>query len=179
MVSSLLPPQQQSDTQADAVCDDLHYTAVLGTVEQFAPALWALAVEQRVPYAGHVAVTADGAAWLWTLNAHLFPSSTQIVDWYHATEHLADAAKARYPNDADATLRWTAELKEYLIKDDVWRIIALFHQLSLDTHATYFETNRHRMLYAMFRADGFPIGSGVIESGVKRYKHRLAGPGMR
>jgi hypothetical protein len=179
VVSTVLAPQDQSDTQSDAVCEDQHYTAVLGTVEDFAPALWALAVEQRVPYAGHVAVTADGAGWIWTLAADLFPCSTQIVDWFHATEHLADAAKARYPSDADAALRWTAELKDYLIKDEVWRIIALFHKLGLDAYATYFETHRYRMLYAMFRAEGDPIGSGVIESGVKRYKHRLAGPGMR
>ncbi|MEP7284906.1 MAG: hypothetical protein ABI947_03965 [Chloroflexota bacterium] len=60
VVSRLLPPDQQTETQPDAVCQDMQYTAVLGTVEQFSPALWALAVEQNVPHAGQVAVTADG-----------------------------------------------------------------------------------------------------------------------
>src|SRR5207249_3142178 len=78
LISTLLPPAQQTETQADAVCQDSHYTAVLGSVEQFAPALWALAVEQHVPYAGHVAVTADGAPWIWNLTADLFPCSTQL-----------------------------------------------------------------------------------------------------
>jgi len=179
VVSSLLAPQDQDDTQPDAVCQDMHYTAVLGTVEQFAPALWALAVRERVPYAGHVAVTADGAAWIWSLSSDLFPCSTPIVDWYHATQHLADAANERFPTDPVAAQRFLAELKDYLITDEVWRIIAIFHPLGLASHAAYFETHHYRMLYAMFRAEGYPIGSGVIESGVKRYKHRLAGPGMR
>lgn len=176
VVSTLLPPQQQTEAQTDAVCHDLHYTAVLGSVEQFAPALWALAVEQNVPYAGHVAVTADGAPWIWNLTADLFPCSTQIVDWYHASQHLNEAAQARYPTDAQATQRWTQQLKDFLIKDEVWKIIAALHEAGLPQHAAYFEEHRYRMLYAMFRAEGYPIGSGSTESGVKQYKHRLSGP---
>lgn len=179
VVSTLLPPEQQQETQPEALCLDLHYTAVLGTVEQFAPALWAVAVHQQVPYAGHVAVTADGAAWIWHLVADLFPCSTQIVDGYHATQHLAQAVQARYPADVQAAHAWLSELKAYLIKDEVWRIIAALHEAGLSSQAAYFEEHRYRMLYAMFRAEGFPIGSGTIESGVKQFKHRLAGPGMR
>lgn len=179
VVGTLLPPQQQREAQPDAVCQDMHYTAVLGSVEQFAPALWALAVEQNVPYAGHVAVTADGAAWIWNVTADLFPCSAQIVDWYHATQHLAEAAQARYPTDAQAAHTWTTQLKDYLIKDAVWKVIAALHAAGLVSHAAYFEEHQYRMLYALFRAEGYPIGSGTIESGVKQYKHRLAGPGMR
>jgi hypothetical protein len=179
VVSTLLPPVQQRETQTDALCQDIHYTAVLGSVAQFAPALWALAVQQQVPYAGHVAVTADGAPWIWTLSADLFPCSTQIVDWYHATQHLAGAGQARYPTDIQAAQIWLTQLKAYLIKDEVWRIIAALREAGLAQHAAYFEEHQYRMLYAMFRAEGYPIGSGTIESGVKQFKHRLAGPGMR
>jgi hypothetical protein len=177
VVSRLVPPQLQGE--AEVVCDDLHYTAVLGGVEQFAPALWALAVEHNVPYAGHLAVTADGAAWIWTLTADLFPCSTQIVDWYHATQHLAQAAQVRFPNDMQAAGRWTQQLKDYLIKDEVWKIIATLHQVGLPQHAVYFEEHRYRMRYATFHAQGYPIGSGTTESGVKQFKQRLCGPGMR
>jgi hypothetical protein len=176
VVSSLLPPAQQSEDKPDAVCQAMHYTAVLGTVEQFAPALWHLAVDQNVPYAGLVA---DGAAWIWNLADDLFPCSTPIVDWYHATQHLAAAAQARFPTDAETAQCWTNQLKDMLIKDEVWKIIAALHEVSLSHYAAYFEDHRYRMLYAMFRAEGFPIGSGTIESGVKQYKQRLAGPGMR
>jgi hypothetical protein len=40
-------------------------------------------------------------------------------------------------------------------------------------------THQRRIQYAQFRADGFPIGSGGVESGIKQYKQRLTGPGMR
>jgi hypothetical protein len=176
VVSTLLPPEQQDEKRPDAVCQDMHYTAILGNVAQFAPALWALAVQQQAPYAGHMAITADGAPWIWTLAADLFPCSTQIVDWYHATPHLAEAAHARYSTDAQT---WLTLLKTYLIKDEVWRIIAALHQAGLAQHAAYVAEHRYRMLYAMFRAEGYPIGSATIQSGVKHYKHRLADPGMR
>src|SRR5258708_40214196 len=89
VVSTLLPPQQQAEISDETVNCDLHYTAVLGGVEAFAVALWALAVCHRVPYAGHVAVTADRAPLIWHLSADLFPCSTQIVDCYHATQPLS------------------------------------------------------------------------------------------
>ena len=179
VVSSVRPAAQQREDQPEAICHAMQYTAVLGTVAQFAPALWQLAVDQQVPYAGQVAVVADGAAWIWNLADDLFPCSTQIVDWYHATQHLAAAAQARFPSDAEAAHRWTTQLKDLLIKDEVWKIIAALHEVGLAHHAAYFEEHRYRLLYAMFRAEGFPIGSGTIESGVKQYKQRLAGPGMR
>lgn len=178
VVSSLLPPEQQSET-TEHVGYDLQYTAVLGGVERFSAALWTLAVQQQVPYAGHVVVTADGAAWIWNVNADLFPCSTQIVDWYHATQHLAQAAQARYPDDSAAAQRWTDYLKGLLIQDEVWKIIDLFREAALTEQLPYFEQHRYRMLYALFRAQGYPIGSGSTESGVKQYKQRLAGPGMR
>ena len=178
VVSTLVPPQNQAENEA-AITHDPHYTAVLGDVEQFAPALWALAVEHAVPYAGHVVVTADGAAWIWRLSADLFPCSTQIVDYYHATQHLAEAAQALYPTDTEAAKRFTNAGKDWLLTDEVWKISAALRAANLPQHAAYFEEHRYRMVYAMFRAQGYPIGSGAIESGVKQFKHRLAGPGMR
>lgn len=73
------------------------YTAVLGMVERFAPALWAVAVAQHVPQAADSSVSADGAGWIWNLVADYFPDSIQIIDWHHATQHHASAAQALFP----------------------------------------------------------------------------------
>src|SRR5260370_35056359 len=97
VVSTLLPPQQQAETSDETVNYDLRYTAVLGGVEAFAVALWALAVCHRVPYAGHVAVTADGAPWIWNLSADLFPCRSQISDWDQPSHPLAAGAEALHP----------------------------------------------------------------------------------
>jgi hypothetical protein len=177
VMATLLPPEQQRDDEP--LGHDLHYCAVLGDVADFTDPLWALAVECQVPYAGHVAVTADGAPWIWRLSADLFPCSTQIVDWYHAAQHLAQAAQTRFPNDEAAAKAWTEQLKGYLSLDEVWRVIDELKAAALATPLAYFEEHRYRMLYATFRACGYPIGSGTTESAVKQYKQRLCGPGMR
>src|SRR5262249_32375283 len=49
----------------------------------------------------------------------------------------------------------------------------------LSTHSHYFHTHKRRMRYQEFREEGLPIGSGTVESSVKQFKARLAGPGMR
>lgn len=154
------------------------YTAVLGDVGAFRPALWALAVQSALPYAGDVAVIADGAAWIWRLAADLFPCSVQIVDWYHARQHLAQAAAVRFPDDARQARTWYAQMSGHLFMGRVWFIVADLLHHDLADHATYFQTHHRRMQYHELRGDSYPIGSGTVESGVKQFKQRLSGPGM-
>jgi hypothetical protein len=158
---------------------NMHYRAVLGSVEEFAPALWALAVDRQVPQAAEVSVTADGADWIWNLTADLFPDSVQIVDWYHATAYLADAAQALYPDDAEVASRWGQGRRDDLYLGQVHKIIQPLERAGLLTQAAYFRKHQRRMQYQEFRERGYPIGSGTIESGIKRFKQRLCGAGMR
>lgn len=182
VVSNLVAPQnRQCDDPDERLSYNLHYTAALSGVDEFSAALWCLAVDQGVPYAGHVAVTADGAPWIWNLTADLFPCSTQIVDWYHAAQHIDQAVQARYPNDSQATVAkaWSETLKTDLFHGQCFKVIQGLHAAQLPEAAAYFEQHQRRMQYPVFRAEGFPIGSGSTESGVKQYKHRFCGPGMR
>jgi hypothetical protein len=158
---------------------DMDYTAVLGDVEQFRQSLWALAVKHDVPYAGHTAVTADGAAWIWKLSDDLFPTSLQIVDWYHARQHLADLSAERHPDDPLAAHRWFQHQSTPLYQGEVWRFLDDIQLHCPDVSPTYFINHQRRMHYADFRAAGYPIGSGAVESGIKQFKQRLTGPGMR
>ena len=155
------------------------YCAVLGSVTEFAPAFWRHAVEQRIPWTDDTSVTADGAEWIWNLTADLFPDSLQILDWYHACEHLAQAAATLYPDDADQASRWYARAQSRLYQGEA-SLIA--HQLSaadLPDHARYFHSHQRRMQYHEFRENGYPIGSGTVESGIKQLKARLSAAGMR
>lgn len=155
------------------------YTAVLGSVEQFAPALWALAVHSDVPQAAVSSVTADGAEWIWNLAADYFPDSIQIVDWYHACEHLASAASAFYPEDVQAAQRWYQQHRDDLFKGSIHKITRPLDHAGLSDHAHYFHTHKRRMQYQEFHEEGYPIGSGTVESGIKQFKARMTGPGMR
>ena len=158
---------------------NMAYRAVLGTVDEFAPALWALAVERQVPQAANVSVTADGADWIWNLADDYFPDSVQIVDWYHATEYLAHAAEALYPNDPEAAQGWQQARRDDLYLGQIHKIIEPLERAGLTAQAEYFRKHTRRMQYQEFHEQGYPIGSGTVESGIKRFKHRLSGPGMR
>jgi hypothetical protein len=174
----------EKDLQTGEMIDQPHgeqmsYCAVLGTVNEFAPALWALAVERQLPQAADLSVTADGAEWIWNLAADYFPDGVQIVDWYHATEHVAQAAEALYPHDPKAAQRWQHERRHDLYLGEIQRITQPLDQAGLASYAHYFHTHQRRMRYQSFQEDGYPIGSGTVESGIKRFKQRLSGPGMR
>lgn len=113
VVGTLSPPWTLEVGQ-NARSHDLRYAACVGTVNDFTPRLWRLAVQQQVRYAGHVAVTADGAGWIWRVSANLFPCSIQIVDWYPASQQAAALAQSHFPDDPDAARRWHDVLKRYL-----------------------------------------------------------------
>lgn len=155
------------------------YTATLGTVNEFAPALWPLAVQRGTPQADDTSVTADGAAWIWNLVADYFPDSLQIVDFYHASQHLAVAAPALFPDDPQRHHRWYTQQLDTLFQGGAARIAADLEAARLPEHALYFRTHQRRMQYQEFREQGYPIGSGTTESAVKQFKMRLTGPGMR
>jgi hypothetical protein len=117
------------------------------------------------------------------LAADLFPDSVQIVDWYHACQHLA--ATALYPNDPDRAQGWLKQRKDALFLGHVHTITRPLDAAGLAEHSRYFHTHQRRMVYHEFHENGFPIGSGTTESGinpgtgVKQFKSRLTGSGMR
>ena len=158
---------------------EMAYAAVLGSAAEFAPLLWRLAVEQRIPHSDDTSVTADGAEWIWNLSMDLFPDSLQIVDWFHACQHLALASSALFPDDLERAKRWYAHRLDDLFQGAAASIALELECADLPDHARYFRVHQRRMQYQTFREDGYPIGSGTVESAIKQFKSRLSGPGMR
>jgi hypothetical protein len=157
----------------------LSYASVLGDVKAFQARLWALAVQRGMMYAGHTVVTADGASWIWRVASDLFPCSVQIVDWYHATQHLAQALAAQYPADPARAAQCRQALQSLLFQGHLEPVIAALKPIDAGKHHGYFQQHKRRMQYQEFWEMGYPIGSGAVESGVKQFKHRLTGAGMR
>jgi hypothetical protein len=156
-----------------------HYTAVLGDKAVFTPALWALAVEHDLPTARERAVVADGAPWIWNVAEDVCPDGRQIVDWFHASQHLALAAQTLYPEDNPHRQRWYKDMKDHLFQGQLQPIIISLTQAGHAEMATYFDRHQRRMQYLEFREEGWPLGSGTVESGVKQFKQRLSASGMR
>jgi len=174
----------EHDERSGAYADFPHahpiaYAAVWGDGEQFSPARWALAVTCHVPTAHQSSVTADGAAWIWHLTADYFPDSTQMVDWFHATQHLAEAAQALFPDQPMRADSWFKARQDDRFFGHLHLITAPLDKAGLTEHSHDVHHHQRRMQYHEFRENGLPIGSGTVESGVMQFKARLAGAGMR
>lgn len=117
-------------------------------------------------------VLGDGALWIWNLANEQFPDAIQIVDLFHAKEHLSDVAKAVYGSGSDLGRQWAKRRHEELDKGEMDALLDALdiHAKVLDEAANckkYFTRNRHRMAYPEFRAKGLCVGSGVVEAGCK------------
>jgi hypothetical protein len=98
-------------------------------------------------------VIADGAEWIWNNAAAHFPGAIQIVDIFHARQHLWEVARQLYPGQDAEQKRWIAIHQKLLEK--------------IPAEADYYDNNKERMRYPKFRAQNLFIGSGVIEAGCK------------
>ncbi len=164
------------------------YTGYLGGPETFGKKLWTEAQRRHFRQASESEVVADGAVWIWNLVGDYFYDSQQLVDWYHATEHLAKAAQVLHGEGTPAAQRWRKDRETVLFQGQAEEIVAeLTHwaeqkaamREELLPEAGYFDKNSHRMNYMEMREEGWVIGSGMVESGGKQFKARFAGPGMR
>ena len=130
-------------------------------------------------------VLGDGAEWIWNLAGEQFPGAIEIVDLYHAKQHLCDVAKAIYGAGTSLATQWSRNRHDEL---DQGRLSALVAALRTHSKATdearkcihYLIRNRHRMRYPRFRARGLCVSSGVVEAGCKHtIGARLKRAGMR
>jgi hypothetical protein len=153
------------------------YTATLGDVRVFTPLLSTLAHAHGHHFARELIVLGDGAAWIWQVAAGQFPFAIQIVDYYHAREHLGTVAAARFGEGTAAAQEWVGAREGELHQDQVRAVlgaIAAWKPKSREGKKLrrrefgYFRQNAERMRYGSFRAKGYHIASGVVESGCGR-----------
>jgi len=167
---------------------DNSYVAHLGGPELFGQLVWADAQARGWEQAIDTEVVGDGAPWIWNLAAEHFYDSRQVVDWYHATEHLAAVAKLLHGEGSATAKQWYKAAKTTLYQGHAGRIVLELSQAAenqpevaddLLTQAGYFNKNKRRMQYLEMREEEYVIGSGMVESGCKQFKARFCGPGMR
>ena len=164
------------------------YLATFDPATRFGQLLHAEALRRGTEHIRQTVILGDGAAWIWNLANELLPAATQIVDLYHAREHVHDLATL-----AARLLRghhddWLAARLAELDKGNISALLAAGRHLGFigclarerDRQLGYFETNAHRMRYQHFRDLGMFVGSGVVEAGCKAViGQRLKLSGMR
>jgi hypothetical protein len=171
---------------------DPHSTTYVGaveTTEKFGRRIYAEAVRRGTRDAKEVVLIGDAATWIWNVAAKHFPGAIQIVDLYHALEHLSDAGKAAYGMFNPKRSQWIAAHREELKRGDIEAVVKSLTRLRpADSEAKkvirkaigYFTRNRDRMRYDKFRKRGLFVGSGVVEAGCKTVMgRRLKQSGMR
>ena len=133
---------------------------------------------------------ADGAKDNWTYLSKTLPSGTEVVDFYHAVEHLKVAFDHVYGTASSAAATQFAKYRHVLRHDSdgvekVIRTLAYHHKnyprrKKLLRELKYFRRHRHRMRYADVAEQKLPIGSGVVEAACKTLvTQRMKGAGMR
>jgi hypothetical protein len=157
--------------------DSTTYTGAIETAEEFGKRIYVEAWKRGWSRARKKVVIGDGAEWIWNLVAEHFPDAIQIVDLYHARQHLWEVARQLYPNDEVQQKTWMkAPQKRLLDKGKIEKLVSALRSIEtaklqmaekIRTEADYFERNAERMRYPTFRRQHLFIGSGVIEAGCK------------
>jgi len=187
-----VPPAQQSVRQRDKVvreqpalqAKNMQYFCDITQADEFGKLLWATGCRINADLSPELIFLGDGAVWIWNLIARYYPQAIQIVDWYHAEEHLEGVANAAFPAGPERT-DWLEGVKQALWEGQVEEVISACEGLAAACEAArkavlYFYTNAERMRYDRFRAAGYMIGSGTVESGCKQIvTQRLKLPGAQ
>ena len=164
------------------------YLATFNPAERFGQLVDAEARRRGADHIRQLVALGDGAAWIWNLADQLFPAATQIVDLYHAREHVHELATLATRLLRGSHPDWLAERLAELDTGDIPALLAAGRDLKFtgslarerDTALGYFETNAHRMRYQHFRSLGMFVGSGMVEAGCKAIiGQRLKLSGMR
>ena len=157
--------------------DSTTYTGAIETAEDFGKRIYLEAWNRGWSRAEKKVVMGDGAEWIWNLADQHFPGAVQIVDLYHARQHLWELARKLYPNDPPSQKAWMkVHQKSLLDKGKIEKLVLALRSVEstnidvvekIRTEADYFERNAERMRYPKFRRQHLFVGSGVIEAGCK------------
>lgn len=133
----------------------------------------------------------DGGPWIWARSQVVASAQDEvheILDLFHAGEHLGEVAKAVFPNEKEAKA-WTHDLITRLRDEGPGPVFDALRALRprgrnqkkiVRLAIAYFETNRDRMDYPSYAARGWPLGSGIVESTCRLVSNlRTKEPGMR
>jgi hypothetical protein len=164
------------------------YIATFEPASVFGDLVKAEGIRRGADHVRQLTILGDGAAWIWGIAADKFPEATQIVDLFHAREHLNSLARSLEFMLLDRKDQWLAARLEDLDHGDIDGIEAAVRKYPLEgvkkdeaeKELGYFLNNAPRMRYRWFRSRGLFVGSGVVESGCKAViGQRLKLSGMR
>lgn len=165
------------------------YVAAQEPVERFGQRLYTRAVASGCDRAQEVVVLGDGAAWIWGLAQAHFGGCTEILDYYHACEHVWALSRSLYGVENRVGQRWAQQHCATLKAQGPRPLLRALRRkrartpeaaLAVQQALGYFTGHRQRMNYPAYRQRGLMIGSGPVEAACKVVVgQRLKQAGMR
>ena len=166
------------DGQGYAVRDpgSTTYSGGIETAARFGSRIYLEAWNRGWNRAEKKVVIGDGAEWIWNNADQHFPGAVQIVDLFHARQHLWDVARLLHPGDNPRQKQWILRHQPKLDGGKIEKLVRFLRSMSASTpaladtiriQAAYFENNAERMRYPEFRRQHLFVGSGVVEAGCK------------
>jgi hypothetical protein len=151
------------------------YIATFEPAAAFGGLVKAEGIRRGADHVRQLTIIGDGAAWIWGIATSKFPEATQIVDLYHAREHLHSLTRSLEFMLLDSRDAWLAARLEDLDYGYIDGIEAAVRAYPLEgvkkdevaKELGYFLNNAPRMRYHWFRSRGLFVGSGVVEAGCK------------
>jgi len=120
-----------------------------------------------------VLAVADGAAWIWNVVGDRWPGAHQVLDFYHASQHLWSLGQALHPKDETTRRGWVEERLHRLRHGKEQAVLAEIAALPrrrgergkvICREQNYFAEQAGRMNYQKPARRGWPIASGAVES---------------
>jgi hypothetical protein len=165
------------------------FTATMETSAEFGKRLPVLAHRAGVDHCRDVSVVADGGPWIWQETARYFPTSVQILDFYHASQHLWAAARARYGEGTGEAKTWATTLTTLMFEEKqaqlrkeirIWQPRTKEKQTIRRRLLAYLLEHTNRIAYCTLKEKGYHIGSGAVEAACKNVvQSRMKRAGMR
>ncbi len=157
----------------------MRYVARRTAKGDFGPLLYCLARQGGLKEAKQVVVLGDGAPWIWKLVSEQFPGAVQIVDLYHAQQHVWEVAHAVFGVGSQQASHWAELACTQLVHGQIEELVTAIAALPTispgpnesrsvpEKAVDYFTINAERMRYPSFRAQGMHVGSGIAEAACK------------
>jgi hypothetical protein len=180
------PSRRQEDREVHLRAHS--YCAGLWDADELGHHQYAEGLRRGIDHVARLSSVNDGALWIERITLTNFPDAVQIVDWSHASGRLWAVGQALYGEGSEKTKAWVEANLDDLWAGKGWVVVGTLHALNLEQRPVpdevrqapgYFESNLARMRYDQFRAQGYPIGSGTVESAGKNVVHlRMRRPGQ-
>jgi hypothetical protein len=181
------PRTSRRDEDPEVRLSGHSYCAGVWDADELGRHLYAEGLRRRIDQVERLSSVNDGARWIERIMLTNFPHAVQIVDWHHASGRLWTVGHALYGEGSQQAKRWVGTRLDDLWQGKGWAIVGDLRALDLEQCPVadevrqapgYFESNLARMRYDQFRAEGYPIGSGTVESSCNNVvQHRMRRPG--